>query len=36
LLPALGITALAVAFNLSADALSRVLAGDDLSRLAMI
>ena len=36
MLPALGITALAVAFNLSADALSRVLAGDDLSRLAMI
>jgi peptide/nickel transport system permease protein len=36
LLPALGITALAVALNLSADALSRVLAGDDLSRLAMI
>jgi peptide/nickel transport system permease protein len=36
LLPALGITALAVALNLSADALSRVLAGDDLSRLAVI
>jgi peptide/nickel transport system permease protein len=36
MLPALGITALAVALNLSADALSRVLAGDDLSRLAMI
>jgi peptide/nickel transport system permease protein len=36
LLPALGITALAVAFNLSADALSKVLAGDDLSRLAVI
>ena len=36
LLPALGITALAVALNLSADALSRVLAGDELSRLAVI
>ena len=36
MLPALGITALAVAFNLSADALSRVLAGDELSRLAVI
>jgi peptide/nickel transport system permease protein len=36
MLPALGITALAVALNLSADALSRVLAGDDLSRLAVI
>jgi peptide/nickel transport system permease protein len=36
LLPALGITALAVALNLTADALSRVLAGDDLSRLAVI
>jgi peptide/nickel transport system permease protein len=36
LLPALGITLLAVALNLSADALSRVLAGDDLSRLAVI
>ena len=36
MLPALGITALAVALNLSADALSRVLAGDELSRLAMI
>lgn len=36
LLPALGITLLAVAFNLTADALSRVLAGDDLSRLAVI
>ena len=36
LLPALGITALAVALNLSADALSKVLAGDDLSRLAVI
>lgn len=35
-LPAIGITALAVALNLSADALSRVLAGDDLSRLAVI
>jgi len=36
MLPALGITALAVALNLSADALSRVLAGDELSRLAVI
>jgi len=36
LLPALGITLLAVAFNLSADALSRALAGDEASRLAVI
>jgi peptide/nickel transport system permease protein len=36
MLPALGITLLAVAFNLIADALSRVLAGDELSRLAVI
>lgn len=36
MLPALGITALAVALNLAADALSRVLAGDELSRLAVI
>jgi peptide/nickel transport system permease protein len=36
MLPALGITLLAVALNLSADALSRVLAGDELSRLAVI
>jgi peptide/nickel transport system permease protein len=36
LLPALGITLLAVAFNLSADALSRAMAGDDASRLAVI
>jgi peptide/nickel transport system permease protein len=36
MLPALGITALAVALNLTADALSRVLAGDELSRLAVI
>ncbi len=36
MLPALGITLLAVAFNLTADAISRVLAGDELSRLAVI
>ena len=36
MLPALGITLLAVALNLAADALSRVLAGDELSRLAVI
>jgi peptide/nickel transport system permease protein len=36
LLPALGITLLAVAFNLTADALSRALAGDEASRLAVI
>ncbi len=36
MLPAIGITLLAVAFNLIADALSRVMAGDDLSRLAVI
>ena len=36
MLPALGITALAVALNLTADALSRALAGDELSRLAVI
>ena len=36
MLPALGITVLAVALNLTADALSRVLAGDELSRLAVI
>jgi peptide/nickel transport system permease protein len=36
MLPALGITALAVALNLVADALSRALAGDELSRLAVI
>jgi peptide/nickel transport system permease protein len=36
MLPALGITALAVALNLTADAISRVLAGDELSRLAVI
>jgi peptide/nickel transport system permease protein len=36
MLPALGITMLAVALNLTADALSRVLAGDELSRLAVI
>lgn len=36
LLPALGITLLAVSFNLVADALARVLAGDDLTRLAVI
>lgn len=36
MLPALGITLLAIAFNLTADAISRVLAGDDLSRLAVI
>ena len=36
LLPALGICALAVSFALLADALSKTLAGDDLSRLAVI
>jgi peptide/nickel transport system permease protein len=36
MLPALGITALAVALNLTADAISRALAGDELSRLAVI
>ncbi len=36
MLPALGITCLAVSLNLTADALSRVLAGDELSRLAVI
>jgi peptide/nickel transport system permease protein len=36
LLPALGITALAISFNLIADALSKVMAGDDVSRLAVI
>jgi len=36
LLPALGITLLAISLNLMADALSRVLAGDELSRLAVI
>ena len=36
MLPALGITLLAVALNLTADALSRVIAGDELSRLAVI
>jgi peptide/nickel transport system permease protein len=36
LLPALGITALAVSFNLLADAVAKSLAGDELSRLAVI
>jgi peptide/nickel transport system permease protein len=36
MLPALGITALAVSFNLIADAVSKSLAGDELSRLAVI
>jgi peptide/nickel transport system permease protein len=36
LLPALGITLLAISLNLIADALSKCLAGDDLSRLAVI
>ncbi|HJW74119.1 MAG TPA: ABC transporter permease [Thermoleophilia bacterium] len=36
LLPALGITALAVSFNMIADAISKCLAGDELSRLAVI
>ena len=35
-LPALGITVLAVSFNLIADAVSKCLAGDELSRLAKI